>query len=1193
MKHISVRVPWHDDLWNGNVCQSPKNNPFCLCLKRIQGAKDVAKEEPFAGKHFGSLEEKNCPPCVKENAGFLSAKPYKTLFQHPYQNRDTQHKYLKPTFLEIPPYSCLATPFRYLQQTNQEELDAKYHLSEEEEAPFPSPWVYGRNRQYDILNWFRSEISTDSLVVFYTKSGNPIDENSSRLIIGLGRVKRVDSMREYKSETAESYPFWSTVLEHSVRPDVNKSEGFILPYHEYLALDNDYVKKVAGISKEQAVDEITLSLAKLENSDKIHYELSYVTDFVSNQSMLMILNAARRCLENVVAHRLIKKDWAKQIRWVDEQIAHVKQMAGPFPAFAEALRALGLNYAYMIEHDMREEFGIGIKDNPWGYFDELMTGKRELQTKSYSSELKQMKGTWKYTDAEEREILELLSRFEIHCDNIKHWLDNDDKWEELKLNPYIICEERVPGMAAIPHDVIDLGLIPDQDIQGDWVPKEPFAVDSLIDIRRIRAIVAERLLSRLIEGDTLLSISEIEEFVEADLDKDSVRLPKRYFVANRDFMEEKLVFVEKQAIQLKEYNVMEQFLKTRLIARASSEVDGQTGENWDKVVLTSIDGYDEDNQRSVDAANKQVLAVKMFDKKRLSVLTGSAGTGKTTVVKAFLSSKQIQREGVLLLAPTGKARVRLGMMSGNGSGNALTIAQFLTRMGVYNINYGYCGVGKVKAKYSAAKNIIVDECSMLTTEDFYYLLSSLDLTKINRVILIGDPYQLPPIGAGRPFSDLCSYLQTNEDAPKDAIVELSAVVRTITKGESDILSIASLFRDGYREKNADMILDRIERENLSGDLKVYLWENENDLYEKIESAIVKELDCPGATIGEKIINSIGLNNLEIAKNNPDVVEGFQLLSPVRECMWGVYPINAQFQNWTGASRVPYACDMFPQKIHPCEKVMQLRNEKKKSIGKIDIQLSNGQIGFTTFANDKYLSATFAGVPNEAFRYDPNKSDEVANNLELAYAITIHKSQGSDFDTVIVVIPKYGRVLSRELIYTALTRAKKKLVLMLQGSVQDVMKYTMPVCSELLRRNTNLFQLSVRESKNEIPYLEGLIHRTKDPKLIVRSKSEVIIANELISDEVPFEYEKLLEKNGRRCIPDFSFETASGDVIIWEHLGMLELPSYKASWEKKLKFYHEIGFKEGENLFTTEDHENGRFDTSEVIDVIDKIKELIA
>lgn len=1193
MRHISVRVPWHDDLWNGTVCRSPKNNPFCMCLKRIQGAKKEAKEELFAGKHFSDIAETDCPPCVKENAGFLSDKPYKTVFVHPYQTRDDKHRQLKATSMELPPYTCMATPFWYLQSDHQEELNARFAFSEEEKAPFDSSWVYGRNRQYDIIKWFRNEINTDSLVVFYTKSGNPIDEDSDRLIIGLGRVKHVLDMQEYDSETDESYPLWSTVIEHSVKPDVNASEGFILPYHEYLALDNEYIKKITGKSKEQVVDEITLSLAKLDNSKKIRNELSYVAEFVSNQSMFMILNAARKCLENVIEHKLIKKDWEKQIRWIDEQIAHVKQMSGPFPAFAEALRAIGLNYAYMIENDMREEFNIGIKDNPWGYFDDLMTGKRDLKMKSYSVDLKEMKGTWKYTDKEEKEILELLSRFEIYSDIIEYWRNNDNRWEELKLNPYIICEECPPGHAPTPHNVVDLGLIPDKDIQGEWVPVEPFALDTLIDRRRIRAMVAEQLLARLLEGDTLLSISEIEEFIVSDLEKEKVRLPKRYFVSNRDFMEEKLVFVNNQAIQLKEYNIMEEFLRSRLVARANSEVENQTGENWDKIVITSIDGYDKDNQRSVDAANKQVLAVKMFDKKKLSVLTGSAGTGKTTVVKAFLSSKQIQREGVLLLAPTGKARVRLGMMSGNGNGNALTIAQFLTRQGVYNIVNGYCGVGKVKSKFSAAKNIIVDECSMLTTEDFYFLLSSLDLTKINRVILIGDPYQLPPIGAGRPFSDLCSYLQTNEEAPKDAIVQLSAVVRTITKGESDILSIASLFRDGYREKNADMIVDRIEKGNLAGDLKVYMWENEEDLYEKMEMAINKELDCPEASIGQKIMASIGLNNLDNAKNNPDVVEGFQILSPVRECMWGVYPINAQFQNWIGADRIKYACDMFPQKIHYGEKVMQLRNEKKKSIGKNDIQLSNGQIGFTTFANSNYLTATFAGVPNEMFRYEPNRSDEVDNNLELAYAITIHKSQGSDFDTVIAVIPKYGRVLSRELIYTALTRAKKKLVLMLQGSVQEMLKYTMPVCSELLRRNTNLFQLSVRESKNEIPYLEGLIHRTKDPHLIVRSKSEVIIANELISDDVPFEYEKLLEKNGRRCIPDFSFETPGGDVIIWEHLGMLDLPSYKASWDKKLEFYHEIGFKEGVNLFTTQDHENGRFDTSEVIEVIEKIKELIA
>ena len=76
------------------------------------------------------------------------------------------------------------------------------------------------------------------------------------------------------------------------------------------------------------------------------------------------------------------------------------------------------------------------------------------------------------------------------------------------------------------------------------------------------------------------------------------------------------------------------------------------------------------------------------------------------------------------------------------------------------------------------------------------------------------------------------------------------------------------------------------------------------------------------------------------------------------------------------------------------------------------------------------------------------------------------------------------------------------------------------------------------------------------------------------------------------IPDFTFVDAAGETIIWEHLGRLSIPAYKESWERKLKFYHSIGFKEGENLFTTEDHENGAIDTTEVMEVIEKIKDLL-
>ena len=154
------------------------------------------------------------------------------------------------------------------------------------------------------------------------------------------------------------------------------------------------------------------------------------------------------------------------------------------------------------------------------------------------------------------------------------------------------------------------------------------------------------------------------------------------------------------------------------------------------------------------------------------------------------------------------------------------------------------------------------------------------------------------------------------------------------------------------------------------------------------------------------------------------------------------------------------------------------------------------------------------------------------------------------------------------------------------------KLKKPQMSVLAKRNTNLFSTSVREDISNIPYVEGLIHTTLKPGLIVRSKSEVIIANMLYERGIDFEYERMIEDNGRRCIPDFTFEDASGDTILWEHLGMLDNPAYKESWEKKRDFYKSIGYIEGVNLFTTVDHENGSIDSTEIAAIVDKLEDLI-
>ena len=215
-------------------------------------------------------------------------------------------------------------------------------------------------------------------------------------------------------------------------------------------------------------------------------------------------------------------------------------------------------------------------------------------------------------------------------------------------------------------------------------------------------------------------------------------------------------------------------------------------------------------------------------------------------------------------------------------------------------------------------------------------------------------------------------------------------------------------------------------------------------------------------------------------------------------------------------------------------------------------------------------------------------------MELAYALTVHKSQGSEFKKVFVVVPKNCKLLSRELIYTALTRSREQLVLLIEGEDATVLfDLTRPERSETARRNTNIFQGVIRVADDTVPFAEHLIHRTEKGHL-VRSKSELVIANMLFQLGIPYEYERVCEGTtaAGRLRPDFSFVTADGDLIIWEHLGMLSRPDYKRGWGWKREWYKSNGFVEGKTLFiSTEDDRNG-LDSTRLRETAGAIKTLI-
>ena len=172
---------------------------------------------------------------------------------------------------------------------------------------------------------------------------------------------------------------------------------------------------------------------------------------------------------------------------------------------------------------------------------------------------------------------------------------------------------------------------------------------------------------------------------------------------------------------------------------------------------------------------------------------------------------------------------------------------------------------------------------------------------------------------------------------------------------------------------------------------------------------------------------------------------------------------------------------------------------------------------------------------------------------------MHKAQGSAFKTTFVIIPDPCFNLSREMLYTALTRQREKVIIFFQGkNLLELKKYTSPVYSETCSRLTNLF---ARPSVTKINgrYLEKyLIHCASDNTLL-RSKSELIIYEKLLNEGFHPLYEKELTLSGVTRIPDFTIiDDNTGNIYYWEHCGMITDPSYRKRWEEKKRWYYQHG-----------------------------------
>ena len=215
--------------------------------------------------------------------------------------------------------------------------------------------------------------------------------------------------------------------------------------------------------------------------------------------------------------------------------------------------------------------------------------------------------------------------------------------------------------------------------------------------------------------------------------------------------------------------------------------------------------------------------------------------------------------------------------------------------------------------------------------------------------------------------------------------------------------------------------------------------------------------------------------------------------------------------------------------------------------------------------------------------DYASQSQVEENLELAYAISVHKAQGSEFERLYFVLPKYKRaLLSRELFYTGITRAQVHSTLFVQEDIAPILSLLRPENSYLSRINSSLFQFRPVPAEFQTMsdwYEEGKVHRTL-VGYMVRSKSEVIIANMLFDRDIPFKYElPLYAPDGTFYLPDFRINWR-GEEFFWEHVGMLHDERYRKHWEIKKRWYdkHFPG-----RLVSTQESGNLSIDAKDLID----------
>ena len=591
------------------------------------------------------------------------------------------------------------------------------------------------------------------------------------------------------------------------------------------------------------------------------------------------------------------------------------------------------------------------------------------------------------------QIVSFLEQFGIGANNSKKVYDalGVNAVEKIQENPYILVDI-VYGVNFNNIDKIAMQIgIP---LDSDY---------------RISSGIKYALLVASYNGNTCVQKENLVTYVKSIVEVEEDRIEDCLINLNVKSEIHVVETDESTWVFLEPLYKAEKKIAERLIALRDSQ-NTKFMKNFEKEIKKKEDVLD------IELSEKQFEAINQINENNVCIITGGPGTGKTTIIKCLIEIYKSHRRKVVLCAPTGRAAKRMSETTGE---DAKTIHRLL-EIGKFEEDK----LGSIDTDVTPvdADVLVVDEMSMVDVFLMNYLVKAIYLG--TKIVFVGDPNQLPSVGPGSILKDL------------------------IDSGEFTTVHLDKIFRQAAKSKiivNAHNVNNGI---NFIGQ-KNYDEDSENDFFYINESNQEKMLYQVLSLSKERLMN---YGDYEFFRN-------IQVLTPTKKGKMGTKELNKSLQEALNPKIDEIEEKNYGEFIfREGDRIMQIKNNydiywEKGSRNDLRTYeagtgVFNGEIGRIAKIDTNERQVKVEYDDKKVAWYAFSELDQ----LEHAYAITIHKAQGSEFDVVILVVPPSSNMLlTRNLLYTGMTRAKKLLIVI--GN-KNLVEYMINNC-DTKKRNTGL------------------------------------------------------------------------------------------------------------------------------------------